>query len=105
MLSRQFPPGLLKVSLANVSGTSAFGSAVRRQSSQREEAGRICTLEAVAQLFRELGESEGEVRRLEQYLDRFIVALDGVKPSVRGMPAERVDACAHAAERSPESRC
>ena len=54
---------------------SVFGTLVRKQGPQREQAGRISTLEAYAHLAVALGDEQAVVDQLASYLRTFIAAL------------------------------
>jgi len=73
-MGRRLPSSLPRVSIS-FEGVSLFGTAVRRQSLARQEAGRVSTVEAYAQCALELGDAPEEVAPLIDHLGTFIQAL------------------------------
>mmetsp|Transcript_19927 Transcript_19927/g.42408 ORF Transcript_19927/g.42408 Transcript_19927/m.42408 type:complete len:335 (+) Transcript_19927:189-1193(+) len=72
-MCRQLPPSLPRVRVSDV-GASLFGRTLRWQSREREECGRVSTVEAYAQAALELGEASADVAPLLQSLRAFIDA-------------------------------
>ena len=76
ILAKRVPPSVPRVALAAAPSRSLFGSSLREQSAEREAQGRVCTVEAVAMLARQMGEPPEEVDALLGYLAAFIGACE-----------------------------
>lgn len=85
---RTLPESVTKVVITPGVGSerSVFGTAVRKQGKQREEAGRISTLEAYAHLALDLGDPPAVVSWLSRYLERFIAAMPLDRPEEARKP-------------------
>ena len=74
-LYRTLPSNLRSVAVDCSNVRSLFGTRVRKQGVQREEAGRVSTLEAYAFLALALGDDASEVAKLGFHLEAFCDAL------------------------------
>lgn len=72
---RTLPPSLRKVSVDLAGMRSLFGTCLRKQGREREQAGRVSTLEAYGALALALGDDAEELRSLDRYTRILIAAL------------------------------